>query len=102
MPKSSSKTKKTISMMLCAMTISLPACSETPEEKCEQRIESKVSVTREQSKEFCTCFIEKSSAKYNREEISTEMESSGSHQAFKSALKDEFESCKTRMLKRGD
>ena len=85
-------------ILLCAIVFSLPACSgaETLNETCERRLASRANLSAEQSKKFCTCFIEESSKKYSKEKLASEMES-GSSSAFKETLKDEFALCKAQI-----
>lgn len=96
-------------LALSAFVLSLAACAKpaaqtaTPQEAratflaaCERRLDGRTSLSAAQIARFCPCFADAAAAKHDLNRLNAEMES-GSDDAFKATLKDEFEQCKRRM-----
>lgn len=62
---------------------------------CERRLSGRTSLTAERIAGFCACFADAAVAKHDLNRLNAEM-ASGSDDAFKATLKDEFERCKRR------
>ncbi|QWP77652.1 hypothetical protein J5226_04365 [Lysobacter sp. K5869] len=95
-------------LALSAFVLTLSACAKpvpeaSPQEArgtfisaCERRLGNRTSLGAERATRFCGCFADAAVAKHDLNRLNAEM-ASGSDEAFKATLKDEFEQCKRRM-----
>jgi len=60
---------------------------------CERRLSGRTSLSAARIAGFCTCFADAAAARHDLNRLNAEM-ASGSDEAFKATLKDEFERCK--------
>lgn len=99
---------RTIALSL--LLLALAACSKpadpepaaTPQQAratflsaCERRLSGRTTLSAERVAGFCACFADAAVAKHDLNRLNAEM-ASGSDDAFKATLKDEFERCKRR------
>lgn len=95
-------------LALSAFVLALSACAKpapdaSPQEAratfvntCERRLGNRASLSAERAARFCACFADAAVAKHDLNRLNAQM-ASGSDEAFKATLKDEFEQCKRRM-----
>lgn len=91
---------RTIAAVVVILVVGLAGCkrpvpAEQVGEACSRRLQERSGLSASRAEAFCDCFVAAAAKKMSTEELASQMQDGGS-QAFKDALRPEFEQCKAQ------